>query len=749
MFKRVGIIGAGTMGSQLAALFAGAGCDVELMRASGRTTDDPLKRIARSRPSALYSKGEIKRIRVGTIDRDLSRIADCGWVIESIIERPEAKASVFARIEGSISPGAIFTSNTSAISCAALAANLGPDLARRFFVAHFFNPPRYLKLVELCLHPGTDEDAALRAERFLVERLGKGVVRASDTPGFIANRIGVFAVMDTMHMARGRGWPIEAVDTVMGRPCARPRQGVFRMLDMVGLDTVAAVSQNIFKGCIDDELSQPFRIPQFLQKMLVNGWLGRKSDRGFYAKEGGKAQAMNLAKVAYRPKLNFVARSLAAIDSVPGAAERLSHTVFSDDQAGEIAWPIVSRTLCYAASRASEIADDIDSIDRALRWGYNWELGPFEAWDALGVSRVAERLDAEGSEVPGMVRDLLNSGRGSFYEEGRRRAFSIAGARGSLVEKNESASLLDLGGGIFACEFHTKMNALDDATIRMLAASVERVERDGLGLLIANDGEVFSAGGDLKLIGRLAQQGDFEGLDRLLRDFQNICQRLRFCARPVVAVPFGRALGAGCEVALAACRRVAHIESYMGLVELSVGLIPSGSGCKNMLLRMEEHGTARGPYPKSQAAFQLIGTSRVSAQAREAAELGFLSEGDRIVLDRDELLASARDELVKIAPSYSPPAYRDDILLAGRGGEAALVNIVRQYRARGLATEYDACVAIRLARVLAGGDRPVPHTTCEQHILDLEREAFLSLAGEPRTQARIAHMLKTGKPLRN
>jgi len=484
--------------------------------------------------------------------------------------------------------------------------------------------------------------------------------------------------------------------------------------------------------------------------MLVNGWLGSKSERGFYARgEGGSVKSIDLARVAYRPKLNFVARSLSTIDSVPSASERLAHTVFSDDQAGEIAWPLVSSTLCYAAGRAGEIAGDIDSIDRALRWGYNWEIGPFEAWDALGVRRVVKRLDAEGRDVPAMVRELLGSGRESFYEEWRPRLFSIAGARGGLVEKNESASLLDLGGGIFACEFHTKMNALDDAVIGMLAVSMDRAESDGLGLLIANDGEAFSVGGDLNLIGTLAQRGDFEGLDRLLRDFQSVCQRIRFAKRPVIALPFGRALGGGWEVALAACARVAHIESYVGLVELSVGLVPAGSGCKNMLIRMEGHCAARGPYPKSQAAFELIGTSRVSASAREASELGFLSGRDRIVLDRDELLASARDELMKIAPSYSPPEYRDDIMLPGRGGETALINMARQYRARGLATEYDAHVAAKLARVLTGGDRPVQHAADEQHILDLEREAFLSLAGEKRTQERIRHMLKTRKPLRN
>jgi len=750
-FENIAVIGAGTMGAQLAALFAGAGCEVELLRASTSVVDGDrvLRRIAKFKPAALYSKDDLRRIRVGTLDEDGARIADCGWVIESVVECADTKAEVYGRIEGLISPGAILTSNTSAISCSELAARMAPGMAKNFFVTHFFNPPRYLKLVELCAHTCSDSDAVIAVERFLKQRLGKGVVRAKDTPGFIANRIGVFSVMDALHMARERGWPIEAVDAVMGRPCARPRQGVFRMLDMVGLDTLADVSDNILKRCPGDELAYPFGVPQFLRQMLAKGFAGAKAKRGFYAREGGSLRSIDLGSLEYRPKEPFAARSVEDAYLRQAAADRLSHTVFSDDRAGEIAWTLISRTLVYAAERAGEIADDIVSIDQALRWGYNWELGPFEAWDALGVARVAERLRSEGRAVPAMVRELLDAGQNSFHDEQRRGAFSRAVSVGGLVEKNESASLIDLGDGVFACEFHTKMNALDGASVKMLTASVDRAEREGVGLIIANEGETFSVGGDLKLIGELAARGDFEGLDRLLRDFQTACQRVRFSKRPVVAVPFARALGGGCEVALAACRRVAYIESYVGLVELSVGLIPSGGGCKGMLLKMEERAPGRGPHPKSQAAFELIGTSRVSTSAREAKELGFFSEQDRIVLDRDELLTAAREELVRMAPGYSPPSYRDDIKLPGRGGELALCSIAEAFRARGLATDYDAFVAKRLARVLAGGDRPTVHVTDEQHVLNLEREAFLSLAGEPRTQARMAHMLRTGKPLRN
>ncbi len=783
--NKIAVIGAGTMGCQLAALFAGAGCEVELIRASAGAGcgDEVKKRIAKFKPAALFSRSDVDRIRLGNLERDAERIAGCGWIVESIVEDLGAKAAVLRKIDSLADPFAIISSNTSSISYDALAAPMGAGFSSRFLITHFFNPPRYLKLVEIACRDSASGAAAL-VEQFLTSRLGKGVVRVKDTPGFIANRIGVFSVMDAMHLAEANGWPIEAVDTVMGRPAARPRQGVFKMLDMVGLDTVAAVAAQLHVACGPDELSAPFQVPPFLSEMLAMGFKGAKSGRGFYAADGGRSQAMDLRSVSYRPRLNFCAGSLSEHERLPEAAERLRRTAFAADQAGEIAWPAVSRTLSYAASCAPDIADDIASIDRALRWGFNWELGPFEAWDALGPRRVAARLAQEGRPVPELVQRLLSTGRESFYShsEGLRFVFDMKGANADLrahderpiaisrarsvsglIEGNASASLIDLGEGIFCCEFHTKMNVLDEGAITMLARAVEMTELSGVGLLIANEGEAFSAGADLNLIASLAERGAFGDLERLVRAFQSACQAIRFSKRPVVAVPFGRVLGGGAEICLAAAARVAHAESYMGFTELMVGLIPSGSGCKNMLIAMEERERAKraswrmpedtpcdgGPFPKSLAAFELIGTAKSSSSARDAMDLGFLMPSDRIVMDRDELIAHARDEAMRLAQGYEPPKYRDDVSLPGSGGERALMQVARQYRARGLATDYDLVVVSRLARVLAGGALSTAHQASESAILELEREAFLSLAGEKKTQQRIAHMLKTGKPLRN
>lgn len=784
-FKKIAVIGAGTMGCQLAALFAGAGCEVELMRASVGADhgDEVRKKISRFRPAALFSKDDIERIRVGSLENDSDRIAGCDWIVESIVEDFSAKIALLKVLDSLADPFAIISSNTSSISYNALAQPMGAGFCSRFLITHFFNPPRYLKLVEIACND-IASGAAATLEQFLTSRLGKGVVRVKDTPGFIANRIGVFSVMDAMHLAAARGWPIEAVDAVMGRPAARPRQGVFKMLDMVGLDTVAAVAAQIHGACSADELSAPFQVPEFLSEMLAMGLRGVKSGRGFYASEGGRPQAIDLRTVSYRPRLHFCARSLSLHEHLPDAGERLAKTAFSDDQAGEIAWPAISRTLTYAASCAPEIADDIASVDRALRWGFNWELGPFEAWDALGPRRVAERLKKEGRPVPELVQRLLSTGRESFYShrEGLRfvfdmkgdspdlraheeRSVSISRARreGRVIEGNASASLVDLGEGIVCCEFHTKMNVLDAGTIAMLMRAVERTEREGAGLLIANEGEAFSAGADLNLIAALAQRRAFVELERLLCEFQSACQAIRFCRRPVVAAPFGRVLGGGAEICLSAAARVAHAETYMGFTELMVGLIPSGAGCKNMLIAMETRERARragwrmpegvrddgGPYPKTLTAFELIGTARASSSARDAIDLGLLTPCDRIVMDRDDLIAAARDELIRLASAYEPPGYRDDIALPGRGGERALMQVARHFRARGLATDYDLVVVSRLARVLAGGALSTSHQASEAAIMELEREAFLSLAGEKKTQQRIEQMLKTGKPLRN
>jgi 3-hydroxyacyl-CoA dehydrogenase len=784
-FKKIAVIGAGAMGVQLAALMAGAGCNVELLDKNNEA-EAALKKINKTTPPALFSVNDIKRIRPGNLEDHIGRISECDWVLETIVEKSEEKRALYKRIESHVRPDALVSSNTSAIPWGILAGKEENAFRRRFLITHFFNPPRYLKLVEVVSGPDTDEKIVSKLSSFLSRRLGKGVVRAKDTPAFIANRIGVFYAMDVMHLARERGWPVEAMDEVLGRPVGRPKSGIFRLMDMVGLTAVASVAEAVLKGCPDDESIDRFRIPQYFQHMLVNGWTGNKAGCGFFmkCKESGMIKALNPMTLRYRDRIPFNTPSLEETKSIRCAKSRIRNIVFSKDEAGNIAWPIISHTLVYAANRIPEISSDIQAVDRAMRWGYNWELGPFETWDALGVREVARMLESEGREVPVLVDKLLSSGRDSFYsyngerhavmdlgaainirlpKEESRTSFAVMKKNGGVVEKNFAASLVDIGDGVFACEFHSKMNAIGNSTVKMLEISLDQVEREGVGLLIANDGEHFSVGANLMDILDAMEKKRWDDIDRMVRSFQAIGRRIRFSTKPVVSVPFRRTLGGAFEICMASAARVAHIETYMGLVERLVGLIPAGGGCLNLLLRMEQRECERreqsatlwdlprdgGPHPKEAAAFGLIATSRTSTSACEAVDLGLLSGHDLIVYDRDNLLRDARDTLLSLAKDYLPPKPRKDIMMSGRGGETALRNTARTFASEGKATEYDVFVASKLARVLTGGDRPCVHSTDEERILELEREAFLSLVGEERTKLRIEHMLKTNKPLRN
>lgn len=784
-FHKIGVIGAGVMGAQLAAIFAGAGAQVELLdivppdvppdadvRLRSRVAAGALSRLPLFKPPALYSRADLSRIRPGNLEDHLRRLSACDWVVEAVVERLDVKRFLFARLAGVLGKETVLSSNTSGILRRSLAEGMEPDLARRFLVTHFFNPPRHMKLLEI-VGEGADPAAVEGIVRFAEGRLGKGVVRTKDTPLFIANRIGVFYVLDTIHRVVNQGWPLEAVDAVLGRPAARPASGVFRTLDMAGIDTLSFVAAELVKGCPADEGIGRCRIPQFVQQMVVKGFVGDKSGKGFYWKDRatGQIQTFDPHTLDYRPRVSFSTPSIAEASKIADPAERIRRIAFADDQAGEIAWPAISRMILYAARRIPEISDDPAAVDAAMRWGYRWELGPFETWDALGVREVAARLEKEGEGVPPLVRALLDSGHERFYEwrgrqrrvfDGARRGFrAVAGseeraavgrikATGGLVEENAGASLVDAGDGVFLCEFHTKMNAIDADIVRMLHAGVERAEREGAGLLVANDAEQFSVGANLLLILMAAQQKRWGEIEGMVRGFQELTERLRFAKRPVMAAPAGMTLGGGCEICLACPGRTAAMESYVGLVEAGAGLIPAGGGCKNLLLAMEsKRGMAGGPQPKVSAAFELIATAKVAGSAREAMELGLFSHVDAIVMDRELLLHEAKGRLLEWSKEYRPPAARTDILLPGRGGEMALVGAVRGFVAQGKASGHDALVAGKLARVLAGGDRPTIHETSEEHLLELEREAFLSLVAEPKSQERMANLLKTGKPLRN
>ncbi|MBI2974380.1 MAG: enoyl-CoA hydratase/isomerase family protein [Deltaproteobacteria bacterium] len=563
---------------------------------------------------------------------------------------------------------------------------------------------------------------------FLEEGLGKGVVYAKDTPNFIANRIGVHAVVTAFHKTAENNWPIEVVDQVMGVPCARPKSAIFRTADIVGIDTLALVAKN-----------SGIKLPAFVEEMVKRGWIGDKAGQGFYKRvrpEVGSQKSEILVldpkTMEYRPQQKIKTPSLGKAREISDPAERLRTVVLADDEAGKIAQPLVNESIAYAAEVADEIAHNIDEIDKAMRWGFNWELGPFEQRKALD------------NTLP-----LIPSHQG----RGEKK----------IVKTNSGADLTDLGDGVFACEFHTKMNAIDGDVIAMLNQAIDLVEKEGAGLVIGNDGANFSVGANLMMIFIAASNGQWDEIDRMIRAFQGVGQRIRFCKKPVVAAPFGMTLGGGAEITMAANYINAAAETYMGLVEAGVGLIPAGGGCKNLLLRMEErHKQAfhpkdkiwmapddGGPFPKVRDVFQTIAFAKVSASAKEAVKIGYMKSSDNITLDREKLIMSAKKRVLDIAKSYQPPASREDILLPGDGGKMALVNSIRQTRLKGDISDHDALIGEKLAHVLTGGDRQALHKTNEQHILDLEREAFMSLCGMEKTIARIQHMLSKGKPLRN
>lgn len=806
--KTVAVLGAGVMGAGISAHLAGCGVKVLLLDCVPSSDPTPeetekgvdasspefrnklaltaIEKIAKSKPSLIYSNRYISNITEGNFEDDIGRISECDLVIEAVLERVDVKKKLYERIEPFIKPQTVVCTNTSGLGWQVLAEGLSPDFRKRFVVTHFFNPPRYMKLVEVVAGKETDRDALETAANFLRETLGKGIVFAKDTPNFIANRIGVMHVLDVMHLITEKGWPIEAVDTVLGPATGRPKSGIFRTADLVGLDTLVAVAETVLKRCPDDEMLDRMRIPSYLMQMIAKNWIGAKAGQGFYKKdpETGQILSIDPSSMDYRPGIKFKTPSLGQAKDIAGLAKRLQTVVWAEDQAGDLAWTALSRMLIYSARRIPEISDDIVNVDRAMRWGFNWALGPFETWDALGVKKVCEKISKEGKEVPPLVQSLFDSGRESFYEEREARRFyfdpgsremkpeygtenliilSRVHAANRVVSKNGGAALLDLGDGIFCCEFQTKMNSIDADIVMMMHEGLERVEKEGAGLLLANEGENFSVGANLLLIMMLAEQKNWDELAKIVREFQAVNQRVRFSRKPVMAVPFNMTLGGGCEICLATPFRHASAESYIGLVEAGVGLIPAGGGCKNLLLRIDEiiKGMHRpkdkiwfspddaGPYPKVRWAFENIAMARVSMSAEEARALGYLSSKDKITLDRDNLIADAKKDLMEVAKGYEPPEKREDISLPGRGGKMAIINAIREFKRQGRITDYDAVIGDKLAHVLSGGDVPTGHMTDEDHILDLEREAFISLCGMEKTKERMKHTLMTGKPLRN
>jgi 3-hydroxyacyl-CoA dehydrogenase len=774
--RRLVVLGAGTMGAQLAAHAVAQGLEVVLLDLPSPAPDRSalarrgIEALKKARPSPLHLPEHAALIRPGNFEDDWSRLADADWVFEAVVEDVEVKRQLLARVAAAVKPAAIVTTNTSGLGIATMTSLLPLAFRRRFLGTHFFNPPRYLKLLETIPGPDTDPGVVDAISAFSDEVLGKGVVRAKDTPSFIANRVGSYAFGQAIRAMQELDLTIEDVDYLTGPAIGRAKSATFRTADIAGVDVCVKVWSNLYDAVPDDPERQVFRTPEFMRTMVERGWLGEKRGVGFYRKEGQQILALDWKTLEHHERRKAKFASVEAAQHVEDVPARLRQILGAKDGAAQFLDRVLSSTCLYAASLVPEMSDDVVAVDRALEWGYAWGQGPFRLLDALGVAAVAERATAQGRAIPPLVGALRAAGRDRFYEtkEGTTTVFGPSGAlplpdrpgvvdlaavksRGGLRKKNAGASLVDLGDGCALVEFHSKMNALGSDAIGMLQAAVKEARAHFDALVIGNRGEHFSAGANLMLVLLAAQEGEWDELDLTVRQFQRANMGLKYAEVPVVAAPFGLTLGGGCEVCLHCDRVRASAETYMGLVELGVGLVPAGGGAKELALRALDRGAGvegADPFPFLRRAFDLIAFARVSTSGAEAHRM-FLTPADSLSPNPDRLIGDAKQVALGLARAgYRPGRPRTDIPALGRPALATFKMLIHNGRRSGLVSEHDALLATRVATILCGGDRS-PGVACEQDLLDLEREAFLSLLGTPKTRERIQHMLKHGRPLRN
>ena len=790
--QRAGVIGAGIMGAGIAANLANAGIPVLLLdivpadaRESGdhaarsRIAQTGLDNALKAKPaSAFFTPRAARLVTVGNTEDDFDRLAEVDWIIEVVVERLDVKHDVFRRIDAVRKPGAIVSSNTSGLPASQLVEGMSDEMRRHFLITHYFNPVRFMKLLELVPGPQTDPDLMRFMGEFCTRKLGKGVVYCKDQPNFIGNRIGTYGFMATVHRMLDEGYKIEEVDAITGPAIGHPRSATFRTADLAGIDTLAHVADNLYANLPHEPRRELFRLPQFIRDMVAQGWLGDKTGQGFYKKVRGAegksdVLAIDPATLQYRVQDSTHFSSLDTVKNIADPAERLRALITSDDRAGRLAWELTADTLTYVADVADEIADDIVNIDNAMRWGYNWEAGPFQTWDALGVEWVAQRLEAEGRQVPALVQRVRSNGTGSFYTGSAEPRYfdfrtgeyqllppgasplrlSVLKSAGRTVKENRSASLVDLGDEVLGVEFHAKMNAIDDEMVAMLVTAVEEAKANWRAIVIGNEAADFCVGANLAQVLMAAKMRMWPVLEKVTNAFQQANLALKYSPVPVVVAPAGRTLGGGAEIVMHGAHVRAAVETYIGLVEVGAGLIPAGGGCKELLARWDSATPERGPFPASRHAFEIIAVATVATSAFDAQQYGFLRKTDAVSLDRERLLQDAKADALALADAKAhgawqppvPPTFR----LPGPGGRLVLDQVVDNLRLQGKASEHDAVVASKLAGVLTGGDHSPLDTLTEQDVLDLEREAFISLAGMPKTQDRMEALLKTGKPLRN
>jgi 3-hydroxyacyl-CoA dehydrogenase len=793
--RKAAVIGSGTMGSGIAALLAGVGIPVTLLDIPAPETQpgDPpaqrnaivhknFKQMQKSRPAQLFLPADAGLIELGNLEDDLHLLQDADWIIEVVVERLAIKHEVMRKIASVRKADAIVSTNTSGLSIHSIAEEMDEAFQRHFLGTHFFNPPRYLKLLEVIPHANTDPALLDFMTTFSRDVLGKGVVVCKDTPNFIANRFIGIVGSYTMAYAIQHGYTVSEVDNLTGPLIGRPKTATFRLNDLVGNDILAHVSDNLYDLIPDDperEYLKDAGLSQVVAKLLAEGWLGNKSGQGFYRKtmvEGDRQfWTLNLGTFEYEPPEKVRFESVGKHRKVEPVGERLQALLAEEDRAAQFLWAIHAFYLSYASRMLGEIADDMLSIDNANKWGFNHLLGPFEIWDALGAQETAARMIADGYPVANWVQAMFDTGINSFYRldqdgvvdgyydpraggyvdvptDKRVIVIDDLKSHGREIEKNAGASLIDMGDGALLLEFHTKANAIDEDIVKMARKGLERLNTDFDAMVIGNQGQHFSAGANIFLIAMLAQQGQWDDLHRVISEGQRLMQDLRYAPKPVVTAPFGMALGGGAEITMASTRIVAHAELYIGLVEFGVGLIPAWTGTKEMVRRvlgpvMETPNA--NVLPHLQKAFEQIALAKVSESAMLARAMGFLGPADRIVLNRDHHLAEAKRAALEQAAAGYQPMKPQKVWAAGRDALAALKLAVWQMVDGGYASEHDGKIADKLAYVLTGGDISAPGWVDEQYFLDLEREIFVSLAGEPKSQERIWHMLQHNKPLRN
>ena len=796
--KKVAILGSGIMGSRIACHFANIGVQVLLLDiapkelsaeevAKGLTLESPAVRnrivnaafqqTLKSKPASLYQAGFASNIQVGNFEDNLSNISDVDWIMEVVVENLAIKKSLYDRVEQFRTPGTLITSNTSGIPIHLMAEGRSADFQAHFCGTHFFNPPRYLRLLEIIPTPKTDMAVIEFLLAYGETQLGKATVLCKDTPAFIANRIGVYSMMQTMKVVEELGLTVEQVDKLTSKVVGRPKSGTFRLSDVVGLDTTVHVANNLNATLTSDESKSIFELPSMMQKLIDNKWLGDKTGQGFYKKtkdDKGKTVilSLDLQTFEYRAAQRVSFETLERSKAVDQLADRFALLLAGQDLAGEFYRKTILDGFRYASNRVPEIADDLVKIDQAICAGFGWEMGVFETWDAIGVEKANAMMAEMGLTPAPWVAEMLSLGHSTFYkiEGGKRLYYDIASKSYQVIPgqekqislsilkptntvfKNDDAHIIDLGDGIVGLEFHSKMNTMGQGVLEGLAYAIETAEKDFRGLVIGNESnEAFSAGANLGMLYMFGIEKKFDEVNHMIATFQESMMRVRYSSIPVVVAPHTLALGGGCEINLHADKIVAHSELYMGLVEVGVGLIPAGGGTKEMALRMgDARRTGDVELNRLQQAFMNIATAKVSTSAHEALEMNYLRTQDRIVLNRSQVISEAKKEAILLAEAgYVQKNRRSDVWVEGKQGLALFKAGIQGMLMGRYISEHDALIGNKLAFAICGGDLDAPQMVTEQYLLDLEREAFLSLTGEQKTMDRIGSLLSGGKPLRN